>query len=494
MNCKKCGTEYPADAVYCGGCGCRVDGKKVCFSCGNLNDENNAYCIYCGTRIDGKKVCVSCGVAHEGAFCPSCGAADRAVVPAPAVSAAAKLQRPKTKGLFKKIVGYVSGGLGMMSVLFALIFVFLIGFSSSLSGTTGNLGVSVDTAGFTSSNKLYYFFGDVYKDFKTLGIEKTFADNLTKASFYSYAVTGTLLSAGTIVAVLSFAAVAITVYVRNLLGYTQKTCGKWVVACVASYLGGMVSLCALSEVFVEMTYSFDWSVKNGLDGASKTGLILCTIFLTLHIVGGLLSRGKEAFTGKNIVKFALSLGGVVFVIVLLACLANVGLTIAVEEGATGSSDTSEIKVRMSSILAAFGFIPTLANELESSSAPVVLSSNLLDELYICGFIATLFAILAIVSTVGVLCKKLGCVAEDTKGGAVVWASVLFVSAIGVLIFTILQSLALIKKMDYIPIDSGQTVAYTVSFGLPIVVVVFAALCFASCVVQAVLTKKKKETV
>lgn len=75
MQCKKCGAENQEGSVFCGVCGERLDGKRVCPSCGQPVGEENKFCNHCGARMDGKNVCKTCGTVFEEKFCPNCGAA-----------------------------------------------------------------------------------------------------------------------------------------------------------------------------------------------------------------------------------------------------------------------------------------------------------------------------------------------------------------------------------------------------------------------------------
>lgn len=75
MICKYCNLENPDGAVYCAGCGKRLDGKFRCPTCGKMNEEGAAFCAHCGKRLDGKFCCPSCGKMNEEgtAFCAHCG-------------------------------------------------------------------------------------------------------------------------------------------------------------------------------------------------------------------------------------------------------------------------------------------------------------------------------------------------------------------------------------------------------------------------------------
>lgn len=41
--CKFCNAENEDDALFCGNCGERIDGKVKCPKCGEYNDEGETY-------------------------------------------------------------------------------------------------------------------------------------------------------------------------------------------------------------------------------------------------------------------------------------------------------------------------------------------------------------------------------------------------------------------------------------------------------------------
>ncbi len=83
--CKFCNAENEDDALFCGNCGERIDGKVKCPKCGEYNDEGETYCSNCGARIDGKVVC-ECGALVSGNFCTKCGKPAKKVTYKPCTS------------------------------------------------------------------------------------------------------------------------------------------------------------------------------------------------------------------------------------------------------------------------------------------------------------------------------------------------------------------------------------------------------------------------
>ncbi len=318
MDCLKCGASIPEEnAVYCGECGARLDGKKVCPSCEGLIDEKYAYCIYCGARADGKEPCKGCGTYFDGAFCSNCGtpAQVKKSVSAPVKASAAKTEEKPKNPVWKTIFAWIRSGAGLACVCFALIFVFLIGYDLSARA----LGETVGSMAAAEDKKLWYFFGDVYKELKDFKQAGAFKSDIPAAGLTIYAIMGTVLSAATLLGVVGCAIPAIIGFVKFATTRVENNGAKWGVRAALVYIGGAFAMYALDAIMMEMSVSGE-SVKAILlmDDATKAGIAICIVFLAIYAAGNLVRKGKEWKSGKTIAKFVLTACAAAFAIIVIA--------------------------------------------------------------------------------------------------------------------------------------------------------------------------------
>ncbi len=353
MECKKCGTPVVDGATYCRNCGARVDGKIPCPVCKKLNDDINAYCIYCGTRIDGKTVCTSCGTAHKGVFCPACGKPSAAVQTAQTnqtaqinqtVAHKTSQQKPQTGerngiAVAKKVLDITSGGVAMLGVLFALIFVFFIGIASVAPGEISEDG-----------NGIFYYFGEYYKELKNTDYSSGMTDwfaALTQRQGLFFGVTATVVSVGVLASVVTFAILATVTYVRNWLGYTQKKADKWAIACIISFFIGSALFVAIHNIDVSgSAFSFlGYSASIGANSATQIGIFLCAFALASYVGCRAVVMGfekkKQMLAKDNILRMVFALVGVTAASVVFGIAKNTGFTLEI------SGDGEDAYVRMS---------------------------------------------------------------------------------------------------------------------------------------------------
>ncbi len=268
MVCKFCGAENPLDdAVFCGKCGKRLDGSITCAGCGKSIPSENAFCPYCGLENVCKKSANGDGVN------------------AAAISANTNKRRTFecSRSEFAKIV------IAFALVAVSLVFVFLIGVNGSF---------------------FYTYFGSIYKNINNALISIASESDYYAASLYAPAVFGTVISAATIVCVVSFSALAVVKGIQGLSGKSSKPTVMWAFYAFAAYVAGTVCLYVLSnfdfafsqdmgELLEEMLGNLT-SVKTGLNGASVAGIIIGAIIAVGLTIYAFALRAKTFFAEHSL--------------------------------------------------------------------------------------------------------------------------------------------------------------------------------------------------
>ncbi len=346
MECLKCGAVVAEEgAVYCCECGARLDGKKACPECGQFIEEKHTFCVYCGARVDGKTKCPTCGVYHAGAFCPDCG--ESLMETTPVHKKAEKKSAPKTSerksgAIWNTVFAWTRAGLGIALTAFALIFVFLIGMQVKVTGR----GELLAQLGFeVADTKLYYYFGDVYKDVANLARSTAFQSELPVHGGYIHAILGTVISAATIGCVVGFAIPAIIGFVKFATTRVENNGAKWGVKAVIAYLAGSAALLVLNACSVSMRIDASYLASGSdssqifsvllsivFDRATGAGIALCIIFLTLYAAANFVAKGKEWKKKETVLNCVFGVVAAAFAIVVCAVGQSGFVGTMVEEG------------------------------------------------------------------------------------------------------------------------------------------------------------------
>lgn len=478
MECLKCGaTVVEENAVYCCACGARLDGKKACPACGEFIDEKYTYCVYCGSRADGKTACPSCGGYHAGAFCPDCGAALQSKKP---VQKSAKAVSGKKSSVWEKIFAWIRSGAGIACTLFALIFVFLIGYTMKMTGGESLAGA----LGATSESKnLFHYFGDVYKDVADIKDAGMFESKIPVAAAYIYAILGTLISALTIVGVVGFAIPAIIGFIKFAIRGEENNGAKWGVRSALVFLGGAAAMYTLDVMNMNLSYAGEsGSAQVAYNGATKAGIILCIIFLAIYAVGNLIRKGKGWKSGKTIAFYALTVCAAAFAIVVFAVDKSgfVGSKIIVAgetllSGAFSQFYNNVMLVSMAELTAGAEFYNEHIATISTSFAFSVAQQVLLMATLVCG-----------VALIG----KYACNTEDKKSA--LWLSIcLAVFAVAQLVCGIICQ----SSFHTVIIEmaaAGDMLKCKLQLGKAIVTVVFALLNLGVQIAQKVVAKNREE--
>ena len=482
MECLKCGaTVKEENAVYCCACGARLDGKKACPACGEFIDEKYTYCVYCGARVDGKTACPNCSSYHTGAFCPDCGTALQPKKPAQK-AAKAKLAPESKNAVWEKIFAWIRSGAGIACTLFALIFVFLIGYTMKVTGSES----LVESLGATGESKnLFHYFGDVYKDIADIKDSGMFESSIPVTAAYIYAILGTAISALTILGVVGFAIPAVIGFVKFAIRGEENNGAKWGVRSALVFLGGAAAMYTLDVMSMKLAYAGEeCATKIAYNGATKAGIILCIIFLAVYAIGNLVRKGKEWKCGKTIAFYALTVCAAVFAIVVLAVDKGgfVGSKIIVA-GETLLSGTfsqfynNTMLVSMSELTAGAEFYNEHLATISTSFAFSIVQQALLIATVVCAVM---------------LIGKYAFDTEDKKSAT--WLSICLV------IFTVVQLIcgivcqssfhSLIVEMA----GAGDSLKCKLQLGKAIVAVVFALLNLGVQIARNAVAKKTAEEI
>lgn len=327
MVCKKCGFEAPDGAAFCPQCGARVDGKIACPKCGKYVDEGVVYCMYCGARVDGKSVCPDCGnlLDENAAFCPKCGArADgkksnvkiseakisevKRSTPAPT--------RVANTSTANKILTIVGDALAGAMLLVVFICMFFTGLGSSVRGAD-------QTSSFvTEAGNIFYFFGDIYKDFGNAFIG---ASDYTMTAVNFLCAICTIAAAGIIIGVVVFGALAIVRYVRHTVYGKTKDYLPFAVNAYIFYVCGACIIKAVMCVSMNVVGSATagtMSTKIVFSPATITAIILGAILLGVSVLSRVIRDSNAVFAGRGKAWFVfdvvlVSIGAVVLGVLVL---------------------------------------------------------------------------------------------------------------------------------------------------------------------------------
>ncbi len=486
MDCIKCNASIPEeDAIFCGECGARLDGKRECPSCHKLVDERYAYCLYCGQRIDGKIPCPSCGEYSDGIYCGKCGTLLKAAPQTQVKSAPTALQEGKEKlTWWTPLFAWIRSGAGIACVLFSLIFVFLIGFGASVNNEIASLlGSTVD-----GKRNMYYFFGDAYKELAELKTSGEFKSPIPLASGYVYAVLGTVISSATILCVVAFSTIAIIGFVKFAMGRVENNGAKWGVRAAIAYLGGVLALYALNAVSITLSLdlssisstsasSIDIQAALALDGTTKAGVTLCAVFLGIYAVANLVRKGREWKQPATIVRYALWAVSVGLIVALFAIIkgAYVGFEVVSEQQnllasiCTHSKNTGLIVIAEQTMGAAF----------YNKNLDTILTS------VICSYLeqACLLAVIACIAAS--LADGLFATESTHKGKGLILAIIGLSFAVLMLVFGCVGQSCFGK----IAVAADEDIQHKLALGVTIAAVVLAALNLGVNIVRSVLKKR-----
>ena len=302
MECGFCGEINPEDATYCKKCGRRLDGQAVCPSCGKVVPADGEFCIYCGARLSPVN-----GAMPNNAAQPAAAAARPAV------------DKDKLRGIF----GLVSTICAGLSALFAFIFVFCIGSSSTfnIAGAAGDLpmvGINI-----------YYYFGQAY------GQITQDVGSFAQMCYTWGAAIGTVVCALGLAGTIACFIVAIVGFVKAL---TKKS-GSAIGISAATYFSFVCSAVLFMVCGAGVLSANGMAAGLVLNGTTVAGIVVGGIFLVASVVLDCLARGVNVKLSEYIFNICHSVVPVILSIVLVA-LFGAGVVMIGDAQATGQFGVS----------------------------------------------------------------------------------------------------------------------------------------------------------
>ncbi len=396
MECLKCGANILDDsAVFCPACGARLDGKTACPSCGQWIEDKYDYCAFCGANVSKKTTDNSCNLEQDGTFAPTCGTTF-------AENNGAAVLNENSKR-WNSVFAWIRAGLGVALTLLSLVFVFMIGFQSFLSGDAlafVEMGLDSDP----QTIKLFYYFGDAYKEISELKEISLFESELPIIAAYIHAILGTVISVATIGCVIGFAVPAIINFVKFTITGVENNSGKWAVRSAIAYLAG----CAALYVLNFCTFDLDLVIPKsptvgtnlqglmtiGYDLVTIAGMMLCGALLVIYTIVNCIKHGKAWKNKKTAFNCIFGMLAAAFTIVVYAVghNASVGTTIAITEGFPQNIKFALSQLPFSSFLV--GFIESLPyfdsqymNQMNASYAFALVQEIMLLGVVVCSLCA-----------------------------------------------------------------------------------------------------------
>ena len=467
MQCKFCGSENRDGAAFCSACGKRIDGKINCPSCGTANDEKAVYCYACGERLDGKHTCPACGaILPDGAvYCSACGYSTE--------QPTARAKKPLAFWL------ELSGGIALLaSAAFALIFLFCLGLTSSI--TSSDLAASG-----RDEIILYDFFSEYYEEIRLAlqNIEQN--GEFLAFPLYFNAALGTLIGAGSLLAIpvcIAFAAVRFARFARGAKGNTD-----YFTPAAAAYAIFLCGACALLALFAGRAEGTEGKVTVALNGATLAGVILGGISFGAGCGLRLAARGRALLTRETIAKGVAAAIGSLFIVIILVFTTQGTIGIKAAER-TNANIMSYMAIAGGIFLSRMQPSYTVGTVITQDSSRVPAPFDLLAE----SLFAVLFqlAVIALaVSLLVLLWKSLMKERKpsDTAGGEplITVAAFLLACAVGALVASMLFGDAFVEyAAPSATADSTVTLTYTA----PIFTLVFSALLLAAVITGVVLSR------
>ncbi len=426
MICKNCGTGNAEDAVFCKSCGKRLDGNIICPNCGKQLDGDSGFCNYCGNRIN--------------------------VVQTPVTPAVLSVPAAVKSVTGDKVLNYIKTASVLALAVFSLIFVFLIGIKLN--------GAEIRT----STEYLYYYFGDAYKDISQfLKLSKTTTDYLEN-SLYVPVAFGTVIAALTIIIVVVCSIIAICYAIGNLSGKSERNGAGLALTAFTSFITGSLLILALSNTNFSSGIN---SAEFTLGGANIAGVVLCSFSAAIYLVCSVCERRKEIINNGISVKSVLSFVILILTVVVMAVVSLPSIGITSDEFSSSENINAGIPFFIG-FLGGLGSSEKNLNAMQNSRAAMI------------SFVFALLILIAVAAFAAVLFKKSvnGVTDKRYKISDLIISILLALSAAAFLALAVISTKELMKSMENLGLaefmgESCEEIKFT--FAVPIVVLVLSVL-------------------
>lgn len=474
MNCKNCGKEIADDAVFCKHCGKRTDGLKTCYKCGKDIEEDSAFCSYCGASMNAPKV-------------------NKAVTSEVAVTAAATAGGAKTSSVdLHKVMNWVLLGLASAVALFAIIFIFFTGIQQ-ISIEKGELSGKTSESIFSN---IFFYFSKAYKErnntLKLLEARDIEPSSYFKAATLLPCIFGTIISAGSFVAVIALSITYLVYTIQYAMGKRTKRADGLAIAAAAVYVFCAVALYALigvSNSSVEVVqsssgkYTTSSSTFISLNPATIAGVVLCAVFAGLWLCAKVVDLGKKALKRDYILKACLSFAGLAVAVVVVSLLTLPAI----------SATSKEIEVGYSNI-----YTSTQTSKYSILNLVQMFSALFADDvpeeyfsdawaMFAMGLLSYLTAIGALVSGGAYIVKSMNNIGSENNKrnqlAAAIWTVILAVLTMAFVIVEGSLANGIIKQ-------AGGSLKDGFNYGVPIAAFVLSIVPLVLTIVQNVLCKNK----
>lgn len=446
MNCPFCGTENTDDSLYCKKCGRKMSGTVTCPVCGASAPADGEYCTRCGAKLN--------------------------------THAPAQAEREKPRpAAWRQVLVTVGNALAVFAALASVIFLFCLGCENGIADT-GDMWLDL------SGRNIYYYFGEVYRDL--YNIFTSSSPVLVGAAGYTFAIAGTLLSAGMIVSVSVLFILTLVRFVRSFSGkggsVTAMAAKTYFVYLAFSLL--FLALHAVQTIFPDDVSGLSYHAS--LNGATVAGIVIGAVGILAAAVLNAIAREEKI--GKERI-LQLSFSGVCLLLVTAVFALLSGAVVGI--GATDGEHSAIIKFGLLiayQVISVNGNVTTYAPATSDAEYAVYeANQTTVAACSVLGFVflVVLFLLLAVLASS--LVKNIADPDEKPKTLRYMIPAILF--TVGLTICSALAANAFAALSVW---NGASGLTTSAQFTLPLVASVLSALVLILLIVYGALTGGKDE--